>query len=330
MTEPFESTPAADESRAPQRAAIESNAEALARQGFNEQDDDRPHSLWGDAWYGLRRRPMFWIAAVLIVVVLVMAIAPQLFTQKDPFYCDLKLARQGPGGDHVFGTDLLGCDVYARTVYGARASIAVGVLSTVAVTLLGMLMGTIAGFFGGAVDALISRLGEIFSAIPLLLGGIVVLFTFQSSYDTPFLVQVGKIVLTLAILGWPSVSRLMRSSVMQVKPNEYVQAAKALGAGSLRTIMRHVMPNALAPVIAVATINLGAYIVTEASLSFLGIGLRPPIISWGSAISEASGLGYIMGAPHMLLFPALFLTLTVLGFMMLGEVVREAIDPKSH
>jgi oligopeptide transport system permease protein len=132
----------------------------------------------------------------------------------------------------------------------------------------------------------------------------------------------------IGLLGWPAIMRLMRSSVLQVKPNDYVQAARALGATPLRIITSHILPNSLASVIVVSTINLGAYISVEATLSYLGIGLQPPAISWGIQISEASGLGVIRSAPHMLFFPSLFLSLTVLAFIMLGDVVRDALDPK--
>jgi len=145
---------------------------------------------------------------------------------------------------------------------------------------------------------------------------------------TPFLVQVSKVALVLGLLGWPSIMRLMRSSVLQVKPNDYVQAARALGASPTRIINGHILPNSLASVIVVSTINLGAFISVEASLSFLGIGLQPPAISWGIQISEASGIGTIRAAPHMLFFPSLFLSLTVLAFIMLGDCVRDALDPK--
>jgi len=130
------------------------------------------------------------------------------------------------------------------------------------------------------------------------------------------------------IFGWPAIMRLMRSSVLQVKPNDYVQAARALGASPTRIINSHILPNSLASVIVVSTINLGAYISIEATLSFLGIGLQPPAISWGTQISEASGIGLIRAAPHMLFFPSVFLSLTVLAFIMLGDVVRDALDPK--
>ena len=293
-------------------------------------DQVKPHSLWSDAWYEMRRRPMFWVSAALIVLFVLMAIAPGLFAHQSPTLCPLKDSRQVPSPAHIFGTDIQGCDVFARTIFGARASIMVGLLATLGVAVVGSVVGLLAGFFGGFLDTLLSRVGEIFIAIPLLLGGIVILYTFPSPPGTPFLVQIGKVVAAMVILMWPTIARLMRGSVLQVKPNEYVLAAKALGSSGRRMILSHILPNAVAPVIAVATINLGQFIALEATLSFLGIGLRAPIISWGMAISDASGIGYVTTAPHMLLFPSLFLSLTVLSFIMLGEVARDALDPKQR
>lgn len=291
---------------------------------------ERGRSLWSDAWDLLRRSPMFWVSAALIVVFLLMAAVPQIFGAGDPGVCDLSKARQAPGAGAPFGRDLQGCDVYARTIYGARSSILVGVLATLVTALIGTTLGVLAGYAGGWVDALLSRIADVFFAIPLLLGGIIIMYTFRTPPGTPYLLVVGKVVLALSVLGWPNIFRLMRSSVMQVKPAEYVQAARALGAKPWRIITSHVVPNAIAPVIVVATIDLGSYIATEATLSFLGIGLQPPAISWGIAISDASGLGYIRNAPHMLLFPSLFLSLTVLAFILLGEAVRNALDPKTR
>lgn len=289
---------------------------------------ERHASLWSDAWGEMRRNPMFWFCLVLIAFFVVMAAFPTLFTRADPGYCDLTMARQGPSAEHLFGLDVQGCDVYARTVHGARASILVGVTATLVTTLLGATIGTISAYFGGWLDTLLSRVGEIFFAIPILLGGIVILYSLPTPDKQPLMLQVLKVVMAIAILGWPSLARIMRSSVLQVKPNEYVLAARALGASPFRVIVSHILPNSLAAIIVVATINLGQYIALEATLSFLGIGLRPPAYSWGQAISEASGLGYIVNTPHMLLFPSLFLSLTVLSFIMLGEVVRDALDPK--
>jgi oligopeptide transport system permease protein len=285
-------------------------------------------SLGANAWRDLRRRPMFWISLALIVVFLLMAIFPQLFTSKDPAYADLSQARQPPSTEAVFGYDAQGYDVYARTVYGARASVTVGILATAFCLVFGCAVGIIAGYRGGWLDSVIGRFAEIFLAIPIFLGGILFLYTFPNQVGTPFPVAVGKVALVIAILAWPTITRIMRSSVMQVKPNDYVQAARALGASPMRVITSHILPNSVASVIVVSTINLGVFISLEASLSFLGVGLQPPVISWGNMISDASGIGLIRLAPHMLLFPSLFLSLTVLSFIMLGDVVRDALDPR--
>jgi oligopeptide transport system permease protein len=289
---------------------------------------EKARSLGSDAWNELRRRPMFWISAALIVLFVLMAAVPQLFTSTDPYYADLSKAREAPSADAWFGRDNQGYDVYARTIYGARASILVGVLATMFTLILGSFVGIIAGYRGGWVDSVFSRVGEIFLGIPLLLGGILFLYVFPSDLETPFIIVVGKVALVLGLLGWPAIMRLMRSSVLQVKPNDYVQAARALGATPTRIITSHILPNSLASVIVVSTINLGAYISVEATLSFLGIGLQPPAISWGIQISEASGIGLIRVAPHMLIFPSIFLSATVLAFIMLGDVIRDALDPK--
>jgi oligopeptide transport system permease protein len=291
---------------------------------------EKARSLGSDAWGELRHRPMFWISAALIVFFVLMAAFPQLFTSTDPYQADLSKAREAPSPDAWFGRDNQGYDVYARTVYGARASILVGLFATLFTLVVGSFIGIIAGYRGGWPDSLLSRIGEIFLGIPLLLGGILFLYVFPSDLETPFLVVVGKVALVLGLLGWPSIMRLMRSSVLQVKPNDYVQAARALGASPNRIIGSHILPNSMASVIVVSTINLGAYISVEATLSFLGIGLQPPAISWGIQISEASGIGLIRAAPHMLIFPSIFLSATVLAFIMLGDVVRDALDPKQR
>lgn len=294
----------------------------------SRSSEGEARSLWSDAWREMRGNPLFWISAVLILFFVILAVAPGLFTNKDPYFGDLGNAVQSPSGAHWFGTDTQGYDIYARTLYGARSSILVGVFATLFTLVLGSIVGIISGYLGGWVDALLSRVGEVFFAIPLLLGGILFLYTFPSSFETPYPIVVGKVVFAISILGWPAIARLMRSSVLQVKPNDYVQAARALGASPLRIITSHILPNAVAPVIVVSTINLGTFIAVEATLSFLGIGLQPPAISWGLAISEASQLGLIRTAPFMLVFPSIFLSITVLAFILLGDAVRDALDPK--
>ncbi|WP_435202819.1 ABC transporter permease [Janibacter sp. GS2] len=299
-----------------------------------EADTGTARSLSADAFRSLRRNPLFWVSSVLIVIFIVMAAWPSLLATYSPGWNDLSIARETPSAEHWFGTDTQGYDIYSRTIYGARASILVGILATLGVLLLGSFLGLVAGYVGGLVDTLISRFGDIFFAIPLLLAGIIFLSSIRERDDIfgiplqGYFGVIMQVVLVFMIFGWPSLMRLMRSSVIQVKPNDYVQAARALGASPLRIIRRHVLPNAMAPAIVVSTINLGAYIAAEATLSFLGIGLVPPTVSWGVMISDA--LVPLRSYPHILFFPALFLSLAVLAFIMLGDAVRDAFDPKSR
>jgi oligopeptide transport system permease protein len=290
--------------------------------------EDEARSLASDAWRSLKKNPIFWFSVVLIVLFIVMAIWPSLFTNRPPDAAVLAQAREKPNANAWFGRDIQGYDIYARTVYGARASILVGVLTSIATVLIGGTLGMLSGFYGGWLDAVVSRITDMFFAIPLLLGGILFMSVKPNDANTPYIIVVLKVVLVMAIFGWPSLARLMRSSVLQVKPNDYVQAARALGASPWRIMRAHVLPNALAPMIVVATINLGVFIAVEATLSFLGIGLTPPAISWGVAISDA--LLAFRTTPHILFFPSLFLCLAVLAFIMLGDAVRDAFDPKSR
>lgn len=304
------------------------NTEAVvAADRSGEPAPEAARSLSADAWRALRANPLFWVSVALIALFLLMAVAPGLFTSTDPRFAVLEKARQTPSADAWFGRDNQGYDLYARCIHGARASILVGVLASLSSMLIGSFFGLVAGYAGGVWDAVISRAADVFFAIPLLLGGILFLSAFPNQ-DAGYLAVVGKVVAILALLGWPGIARLMRSSVLQVKPNEYVQAARALGASPVRVIASHVLPNAISPVIVVATINLGAFIAVEAALSFLGIGLVAPTISWGVMISDA--LVAIRTTPHVLLFPSAFLSLTVLAFIMLGDAVRDAFDPRSR
>ncbi|MGW3181424.1 ABC transporter permease [Kitasatospora sp. NPDC001119] len=286
---------------------------------------EKPRSLGSDAWHDLRRKPIFVISALLILLLIVIAIAPGLFTSVDPRAGDLRnhyLTK--PNYGHLFqadwfGYDLQGRSIYARVVHGARASIIVGICVTAGVTVIGGLTGMLAGYFGGWVDTIISRITDIFFGIPLLLGSLVVLNAFTSR-------TVWSVVFALVALGWTQMTRVMRGSVITVKQADFVTAAKALGAGTWRIMFKHILPNAVAPVIVVATIALGGYIAAEATLSFLGIGLQDPTISWGIDISSAQKV--IRTAPFALFFPAGMLSLTVLAFIMLGDAVRDALDPK--
>lgn len=288
----------------------------------------KPRSLASDAWHDLRRRPLFLISVALIAVLLVLAAFPHLFTSVDPSAGMLSRSRQSPSAQAWFGYDTFGRDVYARTIYGTRVSILVGVLATTFTVLVGGTMGILAGYHGGWVDNLLSRVTDVFFGLPFVLGAIVVLATFRETLgDSPVRIT-ALVVLTMSALSWPVAMRIMRSAAIAARQQDYVRAARGLGAGPGRVIRRHMLPNCLAPVLVYATIALGAFIGAEATLSFLGIGLRDPVVSWGVMISEARN--YVRVSPHLLLFPAGFLVVTVLAFVMLGDAVREALDPKSR
>lgn len=280
-----------------------------------------PVGFWREAWRGMRRRPLFWVAAVLIVTVLLVAAFPGLFTSLDPRTCALADALDPPRAGHPFGFDRQGCDIYSRTVHGARASVTVGVLTTLLVVLVGTTAGALAGYLGGWADTVLARATDIFFAIPLVLAAIVIMSL--SSRRTALTVA-----LVLASFGWPPIARIARGTVMSVKHDEFVTAARSLGMSRPGILLRHVLPNSAAPIIVYATVALGTFIVAEATLSFLGIGLPPSVVSWGGDISQ--GQGAIRTAPEILLYPAGALALTVLGFIMMGDVVRDALDPKAR
>ncbi|MGW2328887.1 ABC transporter permease [Streptomyces sp. NPDC001700] len=286
---------------------------------------EKPRSLGADAWRDLRRNPLFVVSGLLIMVILLVAAFPGLFTSASPTTGDQANHFLGkPNLGHVFQEDWFGYDgtgrsLYARVLYGARNSIIVGLGVTLLVTLFGGLMGMLAGYFGGFWDSLISRLTDVFFGIPFLLGSMVVLNSFTQR-------TVWVVTGALAFLGWTQIARVMRGAVITTKHADYVVAAKALGAGTKRILFRHILPNAIAPVIVVATISLGTYIVAESTLSYLGLGLGDSSISWGGDISD--GTQFIRNFPHVLLFPAGALSITVLAFIMMGDAVREALDPK--
>lgn len=285
-------------------------------------DEEPATSMWASAWITLRKNPLFIVSAILILFILLVAIFPQLFTRANPAYCNLDNSLEEASGAHPFGYDLQGCDVYARVIYGARTSVSVGVLTTLLVTLIGGLIGAIAGFFGGWVDALLSRLTDIFFAIPLLLGAIVVLQMFKTSGS------IWKVILAMTLFGWVQMARITRGSVLEAKNLEFNTASTALGSTPIRNLFRHVIPNSLAPVIVMATTSLGTYIVLEATLSFLGIGLPSSVVSWGGDISSAQSL--LRVTPSVLFYPSAALALTVLGFIMMGDAVKDALDPNGR
>ncbi|MFH5209455.1 ABC transporter permease [Antrihabitans sp. NCIMB 15449] len=298
--------------------APEDEVEVLGTDVVDESGS--PTSMWGDAWRQLRRNPLFVIATVLILFVLTVAIFPGLFTGQDPRYCNGDFSMDRGSAGHIFGYDRQGCDIYARTVYGARASVTAGVCATLLFVLVGGTLGALAGFYGGLLDSIVSRVAEVVYALPLMLAAIVLMQLLDSR-------TIWTVVLILAAFTWPQAARIARGAVIEAKGSDYVLAAKALGVSRLRTLIRHVLPNAAGPLIVVTTIWLGVFIVTEATLSYLGVGLPRTVVSWGGDI--ASSQKEIRSSP-ILFYPATALAITVLSFIMLGDAVRDALDPKAR
>ena len=284
---------------------------------------DRQNSLWSDAWGHLKRNPLFWIGAALGVVFVLMAVFPQFFVRgADPRACSLTNSQQKPSAEHWFGFDQQGCDYLANVVYGARNSLLIGLLAVLVILVLGVVVGAITGFFGGVTDSVLSRITDIFYAVPFILGAIVVL---RSGVVGRGVVAVA---IALAVFGWMTAMRLVRSQVIAVKSSDYVAAARAMGASDSRILIRHILPNAVAPVLVYTTITIGVLIAAEATLTYLGVGLQRPSISWGLQIDAGQNL--LRTAPHLVLFPSLALTLTVMAFVMMGDALRDALDPRQR
>ncbi|WP_269937412.1 ABC transporter permease [Arthrobacter sp. HY1533] len=283
-----------------------------------------PLSLWAEAWRNLRKQPLFIISAVLIVLVVVVAAFPQWFASVDPTSCTLDNSAEGPRSGHPMGFTLQGCDVYARMIHGTRASLMVGIFTTLGVLIIGGTMGALAGYYGGWLDSILARLGDIFFALPLILGAIVMmqLPAFRDNRS------VWTVVAVLVVFGWPQIARITRGAVIENRNSDYVTAAKALGLSRFSALVKHVLPNSLAPIIVVASISLGTFIVAEATLSFLGLGLPQSIMSWGNDIAAAQP--QVRNNPAVLLWPAVALSITVLSFIMLGDALRDALDPKAR
>lgn len=276
-------------------------------------------SLWADARRQLVRNPIFMASLVWVVIVTSMALLPQLWTSVNPRACDISKPRLFPSAEHWFGTNTQGCDYYAHAIFGARASLSIAVLATGGVVIIGVIMGMLAGFFGRWIDTLISRLIDILLGIPFLLGAVVFLSVIKIR-------EIWTIALILIILAWTVIARLMRGNVLASKNLDYVQAARALGASNFRLMSKHIMPNALAPVVVYATILLGTFVALEATLTFLGVGLQAPAVTWGVMITQHDV--YFLRNPWLLIFPGGMLFLTVLAFVLMGDALRDALDPK--
>ena len=264
-------------------------------------------------------RARFGIA--VIVIMALAAIAAPLIAN-DPLKIDLTNFLQKPSAAHWLGTDVQGRDIWSRLVYGARVSLTVGLISQGIALLLGVTLGLLAGYYGRWVDEVVMRLADVTLAFPTLLLLIAMVAAFQPS--------MGVVFATIGVVGWAGMARLVRGQVLVVRQLEYVQAIRALGAKDVRVMLQHVLPNVIAPVVIAATLGVAGAIMAEAALSFLGLGVPPPTPSWGSMIADGRDLDQLRRAPWTSVFPGMAIGAAVLGFNLLGDALRDALDPKQQ
>ena len=270
-------------------------------------------------WRRARRLRNLAIGGVLVgVLVLAAALAPVIAPFDPVRDADLNNYLRPPGAPFLLGTDTFGRDVFSRMIYGARISLGVGIAVQASALAIGVTLGLLAGFFGGRVDQLIMRLTEIVFAFPGLLFAIAIMAVIGPSLYNVFL--------ALGLVSWTSLSRVVRGQVLSLKEQEYVEAARAVGASNARIIARHILPNTLAAVTVLVTLGIGGAILAEAGLSFLGLGAQPPEPSWGSMLS--AGRDYLLQAPWLSVYPGLAIFLTVMGFNLLGDGIRDLLDPR--
>lgn len=269
----------------------------------------------------LRRDARAWFGTVVIILMIFAAVGAPLVARYDPTDVDLINQLRPPSGEHWMGTDIQGRDVWARLVHGARISLSVGLVSQGIALGLGLLLGLLAGYYGKWIDELVMRLADVTLAFPTLLLLIALVAALQPS--------LGVVFLTIGLVGWAAMARLVRGQVLVVRELEYVQAMRALGARNGRIILRHVLPAVVAPVLIAATLGVAGAIMAEASLSFLGLGVQPPTPSWGAMIADGRDLSQLRSSPWTSLFPGLAIGVTVLGFNLLGDALRDALDPRS-
>ena len=262
-----------------------------------------------------------WVGGGVIVLLVLLAIGAPLFARHDPVGVDLINSLEAPSVHHWFGTDSQGRDVWARLVYGARVSLSVGIVSQGIALALGVMLGLVSGYYGRWVDEVVMRLADVTLAFPTLLLLIALVAALQPSLTVVFL--------TIGFVGWAGMARLVRGQVLVVRELEFVQAERALGAGDVRIIIRHVLPSVVAPVVIAATLGVAGAIMAESSLSFLGLGVQPPTPSWGSMIADGRDLYQLRHAPWTSVFPGLAIGAAVLGFNLLGDALRDALDPRA-
>lgn len=271
-----------------------------------------------EVWRRFRRNRLATIGMAIISLEIVAAVFAPLVTFSNPTKINPAASRLSPSVHHWFGTDLLGRDMFSRVVYGARISLEVGVFAVLIALAIGLVAGALSGYFGGVIDTFVMRVTDVFLAFPYILAAIVIITVIGRGKTA--------VIVVLGLLGWMPIARLFRAGVLQVKETEYVEAARAVGAGHFRILSRHILPNAVQPVVVYSTIFVGTAVLSEAALSFLGVGIVEPTPAWGLMVAQ--GKDFLFSSPHMLFFPGAAIFVTVMAFVFVGDGLRDALDPR--
>ncbi len=285
-----------------------------------QQSIRKPRSLWKIAWKRLAKNRLALVGLSIVLIIVIIAIFADYIAPYDPLKVDLSKYLLPPSKEHLLGTDEFGRDILSRIIFGARVSLQIGFFAQVISISLGTVLGLLAGFYGGWVDDLIMRIVEILFAFPFLLFVIAVVAVFGPGIQNLYL--------AVALIGWAGVSRIVRGQVLSLRERDFVASARAVGAGTWRILFKHILPNALSPIIIEATLGMGGMIMLEAGLSFLGLGVQAPTPSWGSMVQ--AGLAYMRSAWWYPVFPGIVIMIVVFGFNLLGDGLRDALDPRLY
>ncbi len=277
---------------------------------------------WTLAWKRFKRNRMAIVGFIILIIISAVVILAPFIAVHDPSQTNLLNAKRPPDSEHILGTDRVGRDVFARILYGGRVSITVGLISMSIAVLIGTFMGLMAGFYGGWIDTFITRLVDVFTSIPSLVLAITVAAVWGPGLY--------KLMAVIGVISWPSVARLVRGQVLSLREREFILASRGVGASDMRVMFKHLFPNSIAPVIVSATLRVAGAILTEAGLSFLGLGVQPPLPSWGNMLQDARRLAVLEDNPWLWLPPGIMIIITVLSINFMGDGLRDALDPKQE
>jgi len=291
---------------------------ATATSGATTVLATQPRSLWRDAWARLLKNKAAIFGGALVLLIIIAGVAAPLIAPYDPIKQNLRASLLSPSSAHWFGTDVHGRDIFSRILYGAAISLRIGFLGALLGGSIGIVLGLVSGYYGGPADMLIMRLVDIQLAFPGLLLAIAIIAVIGPGLE--------NVIIAVSIFSVPTFTRVVRGSVLSIRERDFVVAARTVGATNSRIMRLHLFPNILAPVLVLLTMRIATAILTAASLSFLGLGAQPPTPEWGAMLSD--GRDYLMLAPHVATFPGLAILLAVLGFNLLGDGLRDALDPR--